>query len=359
MAYKYTHFIPQNIAPSGTKQIGVYDGKGKKLFTIPLGRLAPTTKEKSYSFGLLSDIHVNLWSGDNNAETFANALSYFEGQGCNFVCISGDLTNTGFYMYENDATSDEVNWYDEAQFVEYKRICGLHPNMPVYGMSGNHESYVKPITQNIDDLERFTGHGLAYTMEQGKDLFIFVGQSEENTPMSKEHFEWLGTTLEANKDKRCFVFIHPYVDANDSGNPLGLHRTPLFNYTNISKHGYDKSTFINLMASYPNAILFHGHSHMRFENQENVSNANYSTALGFKSVHVPSTAYCRDIRSGAMVNVEIVQGYIVDVYDDCIVLNGMDFINNECVPLGVYKIDTTLQTIAPNTFTDSTGVITV
>jgi hypothetical protein len=51
------------------------------------------------------------------------------------------------------------------------------------------------------------------------------------------------------------------------------------------------------------------------------------------------------------------QGYVVDVYDDCIVLNGMDLINNEYIPLGVYKIDTTLEEIAAGTFTDSTGTI--
>lgn len=53
------------------------------------------------------------------------------------------------------------------------------------------------------------------------------------------------------------------------------------------------------------------------------------------------------------------QGYIVDVYDDCIVLNGMDLINNEYVPLGIFKIDTTLQTVEAGTYTDSTGTITV
>jgi hypothetical protein len=34
------------------------------------------------------------------------------------------------------------------------------------------------------------------------------------------------------------------------------------------------------------------------------------------------------------------QGYIVDVYDDCIVLNGWDFIENKPIPLGTYKIET-------------------
>lgn len=337
-----TKLLPENIAPKNAKSLAIFNGN-TKICNVDISKMLPISLgAKLYSFGLLSDVHINLWTGDNNTITFENALSYFDKQKCDFVCISGDLTNTGFYMYEDDATVDTVNWYDEAQFAEYKRIRELHPNMPIYGMCGNHEGYVKPITENLVELVEFTGHELTYTITQGNDLFIFIGQSEENTPMSYEHFVWLGNTLEANKNKRCFVFTHPYVDASDSGNPKGLHRTPLFNYTTVDKHGYDKSTFASLMANYPNAILFHGHSHMRFENQESVSNANYSTALGFKSVHVPSTAYCRDVRSGAMVNVEIAQGYIVDVYENHIVLNGYDFTNNCEVAIAQYCINATI-----------------
>ena len=55
------------------------------------------------------------------------------------------------------------------------------------------------------------------------------------------------------------------------------------------------------------------------------------------------------------------EGYIVDVYDDCIILNGRDFIDNDAdghwLPIATYKIDTTLQTIEANTFTDDTGII--
>lgn len=335
-----TPLIAENIAPSNVSKLAIFDG-ATKICNVNVEKLkVKNIGEKLYSFGLLSDVHVNIWSGDNNATTFNNALTYFDNQGCNFVCISGDLTNTGFYMYESDNTIDEVNWYDEAQFAEYKRICELYPNMPVYGCCGNHESYVKPITENLADLEEFAGQGLTFTIVRGNDIFIFVGQSEENTPMSYDNFVWLGNTLETNKNKRCFVFIHPYVDVSDSGNPLGLHRTPLFNYTTVERHGYDKGTFATLMSNYPNAILFHGHSHMKFENQEIVRNANYSTSLGFKSVHVPSTAYCRNISSGVMVNEEIAQGYMVDVYAKYIVLKGYDFTSNKEVHIAQYCIDT-------------------
>lgn len=337
-----TKLTAENFAPSNIKNLVIFKGD-KKICNVDVAKMRLSNLgTKLYSFGLLSDIHMSVWSGDaENVTTYENVLNYLEGQGCNFVCISGDLTNTGFHMYEDDNTVDTVNWYEDAQFAHYKRINELHPNMPVYGCCGNHESYVKSVTENLAELEEFTGHGLVYTMTRGNDLFIFVGQSEENLPMSSEHYTWLGNILEANKDKRCFVFVHPFVDESDSGNPSGLHGLPLFNNAVVSKHGYDKNTFSNLLASYPNVILFHGHSHMRFENQESVENANYSTALGFKSVHVPSTAYCRDIRSGAIVKQEIAQGYIVDVYEEHIVLKGYDFTANAIVPIAQYCINTT------------------
>lgn len=333
--------LQENFAPSSVSSLAVFDSEGNKVCNVDVSKMRlPNMGEKLYSFGLLSDIHINLQSGDNNASTFSNAMAFLEEQGCSFVCISGDLTNTGFYMYENDETIETVNWYDETQFAEYKRICDLHPNMPVYECCGNHESYVKPITENQTELAEYTGQILRYVITHGNDVFIFVGQADENRPMDGGSWAWLMDTIEEYKNSRCFVFIHPYVDADDSGNPLRLHETPLFDYAKVDVDGYSKGTFKNYLEEYPNVILFHGHSHMRFENQESVSNANYSTALGFKSVHIPSTAYCRDIRSGAIVKQEIAQGYIADVYENHVVLKGYDFTANSFVPIAQYCIQT-------------------
>jgi hypothetical protein len=46
-----------------------------------------------------------------------------------------------------------------------------------------------------------------------------------------------------------------------------------------------------------------------------------------------------------------------DVYENHIVLRGRDFANEKFVPIATYKIDTTLQNVEANTFTDSTGTI--
>lgn len=348
-AYVYRHFIPQNTAPKGAKSIGVYDENGKKIYTIPLGTLAPKTGTPLYSFGILSDIHLfdNLYVAWQPNPKFDNALSYFENQGCAFCIVSGDLTQTGFYV---ETTVDGVKTYnlDPAQFNCYKEICDKH-SIPVYELMGNHESYYgMPISNNLALMETYTGNGvLSYTVEQGNDLFILVGQPKDAWVMSEEDFTWLSETLEANKNKRCFVFIHSHIDDNvaggveDSGNAVFARPNSIF-------PSWGKTTaFFNLMKQYPNAILFHGHTHLKFESQKHDDYANYTEKNGFKSVHVPSGGYPRQLNEkedgttdGTWTGKEAEsQGYIVDVYSDCIVLNGMDLINNKVVPLGTYKIN--------------------
>lgn len=349
MAYKYKHLKPQNIAPAGTKSIGVYDGTGKKVCAIPLGRLKPLAKEKLYSFGLVSDIHISHYSKvDWDPDTkLDNALTYFENKGCAMCIATGDLTNTGFYLRTDENTAG-TEYLDERQMMKYKEICDKH-TIPVHALSGNHESYYgMPIANNLALLETYTGKGeLAYTVKQGNDLFILCGQPRDAAVMSDEDFAWLNETLEANKDKRCFVFIHSHIDDNveggieDSGNPAFARENSIFGYWGKIR----TTNFINLMKQYPNTILFHGHTHMMFEAQKFDKDANFSDENGFKSVHVPSSGAPRKLISAdgtwQAENGES-QGYIVDVYEDCIVLNGMDLINNIPVPLGTYQINTPL-----------------
>lgn len=349
MTYKYKHFIPQNIAPKGAECFIVYDGDGKEVCTIPLGRMTPPTNGKLYSFALLSDIHLykgeTAWKG--NAK-FDNALTYLDSTDCVFCAHCGDITQTGLYN-----EGDKVNLAPE-QFAKYKEICDKH-TIPVYGICGNHENYVVPITNNLTELRHYTGTDLYYTIEQGSDLFIFIGQPSYKEVMGDDALQWLYETLEENRNKRCFVFIHPYIE-EDSGDPLDYRENSVFVDWGTTK----TNVFMSLMRHYKNVVLFHGHSHTKFECQQYDVNANYTERNGFKSVHVPSLGKPRDINPETGETPEDnygSQGYIVDVHDDCVVLNGMDFINNKHVPLGVYKIDTTLQTIEAETFTDPTGTI--
>jgi hypothetical protein len=172
----------------------------------------------------------------------------------------------------------------------------------------------------------------------GDDMFILLGQPSAGAVMSADDFQWFKTTLEANKNKRCFVFVHSYIE-EDSGDAKDFRENSIFDMWGAA----NKNAFMNLLKQYNNVILFHGHSHIKFECQELDKNANYTEKNGFKSVHVPSLGRPRDIDVDSVTTPykdAEAQGYIVDVYDDCIVLNGMDFVNKKTVPFGTYKIDT-------------------
>lgn len=377
--YKYTHFIPENIAPVGTEKIGVYNGAGTKVYDIPLGNLASPLATKLYSFCALSDTHIYEEEYPTSTEDFARALTYASAN-CAFTCISGDLV-------ENATT--------ESQLVTYKGIVDANCNgMPVYAIAGNHENYSYS-AQNY--LEKYTGYPLYYSLgmnaqglcvdrdvnqtpkEYGtnvSDVFIMVGhygywhdgnwQSDEF--VSTEELQWLYETLEANRNKRCFIFNHTLPIAHGVGDPCGLYgeNSGASQIWNVNDGGIGQA-YINLLRHYKNTILFHGHSHTRFELQELDPKANYSNADGYRSVHIPSLAVPRDKDpDGDPKPLEDLfaesEGYIVDVYDGFIVLNGRDFVDSDAdgheLAIATYKIDTALQTVEANTFTDSTGTIT-
>ena len=351
MKYKYTHFIPENIAPVSAESIVVYAKNGKQICDISLGRLKQPTQSKKYSFLAISDVHVQY---NTATEDLRRALSYAE-TNCDFTCICGDLTQSG----------------TDTHLTQYKNIASAYTK-PIYAVGGNHDSI--PENQTSARISQYTGRPMYYTFNQDNDVFIMLShygkyhEASDNAEgrtgwfasefVSVEELQWLYEILEANRNKRCFIFNHvfPYEDGVGDANRYyggGQWRT---------KDGGVGQAFINLLKHYKNTILFHGHSHLRFYLQEIDVKANYSSAVGYRSVHIPSLAVPRDRVDGSTQYIYAEsEGYVVDVYDNYIILNGRDFIDNDAdghiIPLGVYKIDTPLVKIEPNTFTDSTGTI--
>lgn len=329
MRYKYPHFIKQNVAPPGTKRIVIYDGNGAEVTSIPLGGLTPPNTPPLYSFGLISDIHLYHTPVNwNSSYKFDNALAFFESAGCTFVCHTGDMTQTGL---DGDNLAPD-------QFNVYREICGKH-TIPVYGICGNHDISTNPTDEELATLRMYLGTELYYKIEHQNDVFIFCSHSKTITPMSDDAFAFLSETLSANSNKRCFVFVHPIWN-DDSGDARGLYYQAGLGGTLLSS--WSKGNDLKeLLRQYPKAVLFHGHTHIKFQEQEKDKSLNYMNKNGFHSVHVPSLTRPRDIINNAMVYAESEsQGYVVDVYDDCIVLNGWDFVDNQPVPLGILRIPT-------------------
>lgn len=365
MKYEYTHFIPENVAPKGATRIVVKkkisESEEAVVCTIPATRfegLTPPTGKPWYSLGLVSDCHTfhtnTAWKGSQKLE---NALAYFKAQGDIMVMVigCGDFTQTGFYLNNKDD-------YNESQMLNYKEIID-GCTIPVFEIFGNHENYnSRNITDNLARAKELTRiPATSYTVSDAPDsdtvkgttdrpnryapvyddLYILCGQSTSGEVMSADDFTWLGKTLYDNKHRRCFVVVHSYMEG-DSGDADNRRENSIFGT-------WDKTAdFVALLKQYPNVILFHGHSHMKFEHQTVDPIANYATVKGYKSVHVPSLGNPRDIDPHATTDKDTPedaassQCYLVDVYSDCIVLNGLE-LGTTGVPsvevLGTLKIN--------------------
>lgn len=330
----YSAFIPQNIAPSGTRRIGIYDSNGNRVGFIPLGSLTPPTQgKKLYGFGALSDVH---YPSDDSEIDFRRALSYFDNADeVAFICICGDLTTNG----------------TDSELIGYKNdVQSYCPNISVYAITGNHDTYNSLQSR----IEEYTGQPLYYSFEHGNDVFIMVGTCAdgESNFLSTDALQWLYGVLEENRNRRCFLFFH-VLTKEGSGDAGNLYWGDQLDNANNS------IVFKSLLQHYRNAIFFHGHSHMRFRLQEYWDGANYDNIFGCHSVHIPSITIPRDSSgSGVSTYIDGSEGYVVDVYENGIHLRGRDFVKGEFLPIASYWLDTTLQTVPAGTYTDSTGTIT-
>lgn len=357
-----TKFISENIAPPNAKNLVIYNGD-TKICDVDISKIKPTNLgTKLYSFGLIGDMHI----GSSGHDTYLNdALILFENQGCQFCTHAGDITNIGFY-----ATSEPNTFYAN-QFTLYKSVIDSHPNLPMYGICGNHESYTKSIMENLTELLEYTGTPLYYTMTSGvsvnttsnggnihntnvgDDVFIFIGQPT-GAPVAFngvyksvwiEELDWLETILEANKNKRCFVYEHLTL-TDDAGNPNNIHN---------AFWGDLESRLFSILSHYKNAMVIHGHSHLDLSEQLNFPYANYCTKNGFKSIHTGAPCGGRITVDGVLQKNAGVNGcgeptkrggYVVDVYENHIVLKGYYFATGKPVPIAQYCIDTTIQTVS-------------
>lgn len=340
-----THFIQQNKAPKNTEYIEVYDDS-TLVGKVKVGNLKmPFLGNKLYSFGALADVHVT--HSDLTMRKFQKALNYLnDTEKVKFTCIAGDMTSSG--------TVEQFESYRNA-------VASYSPNIPVYDCMGNHDcqdTAVAPFL-TLESTIPYIGRGLYYSFTQENDIFIMFSMSGwysyTKTPIfTNEQLQWLYEILEANRNKRCFVFEHcPRFDGSGKvaswANPTGDLLV-----------GDAGEAFKSLMSHYKNVIWFHGHSHMEFQYQEYDNKVNYDNLFGCHSVHIPSLAEGRELNAdgtGYVFTTEESTGYVIDVYENHIVLRGRDFVNEKFLPIATYCLDTTLQTIAPNTYTDSTGTI--
>lgn len=342
--------------PEGAANILVtLNGKTLEIFDIPASKRADRG-EKTYSFGSISDLHFNryeLEGGKDVAEsTFARSLSFFDNAGVSLVAMPGDISTDG----------------EKEAFIAFNSIASDY-DFPVYTTTGNHDLHAKYEKENwltymnngvygeekAEGIINVAENGLDFVYEEATsgDIFIFLNQTSNNygllwnALLQDEQLDWLEEQLNAHKDKTVYLFFHTFLN-RANGNPLmgtgNLQNElgwayPLF-YTQGAS---DEIRIRELLRENDNVFFINGHSHWAYHMQYLNPDLNVSKngEDGATFVHVSSVSSPRVTEDYGVLwsgtDPEMSEGYLIEVYEDTIMLYGIDFVNNRILAYATYE----------------------
>ncbi len=344
--------------PDGASSIIVtLNGEILEIFDIPEEKIADRG-EPVYTFGSISDLHFNrydLEDGSDVAEkTFARALDFFADAEVSLVAMPGDISTDG----------------EKEAFEAFNRISSEY-DFPVYTTTGNHDLYAEYKKENwlsfmnpgaygkvkADGILNVSENGMDFVYEEKKsgDIFIFLNQTSNNygllwnSLLTNAQLEWLEAQLEAHKDEAVYLFFHTFL-TSANGNPFmstgNLQNELGWFYPLVYTQGAnDEARLRDLLREYDNVFFFNGHSHWAYHMQYLNPDLNISKngEDGATFVHVSSVSSPR-ITGDYQVLWEgtdptMSEGYLIEVYEDTILLMGVDFANGRILSYATYEAD--------------------
>ncbi len=323
---------------------------------IPAAKQTPSFGKAEFSFGTLSDTHMNYEQHDRGAYAkLEYALDFYAEKNMELVVIAGDATG------DRGETPDL-----EEQYEKHLEILAASdfPADKVYEAIGNHGNTAAdaPLLDQYlggeDEIHPYQNSPYFHLLVSGKNgardnLFIFIAQEGLEKPgnsakidcFSKAQIDWLEDLLAQYGDTETNIFI--------------LEHTPFLNWGagDIKNGGYTACItvkdeypqtvrFYNLLKTYRDCIVMSGHTHVSFYDDANYSNEDDTFA---HTVHVGSssqpcgygtgTKLVRSYDGRKSVTPEYgSEGYTVEVYSDRIVYTGYNFSTGKKVPAACFII---------------------
>ena len=328
----YSYFNELNIAPYQATKIVVCEKNKTNIlasYNLPSQFVFDSSiyGNKLYSVGVFSDIHID-GDGTNDfysIDDFSRAMQYCNDNNITFVAVAGDIG---------------CNFSQEYDIEKYNELLSNYPDIDVKVCVGNHDINV--------DYENMLGIQQNYVYEYNNDVYLFVSLNavDRTNPLSNEQITWLSNNFQQYSSRRIFLFFHFYIDP--VGNVDFIHSDTTY----LSETEGTSLQLRNLLAQYNNVIMFSGHSHLEYRLQAlgKYANIKAKTYNMCNLVHISSLAAPRN-RLKQYIS-EASEGYIMDVYKNCIVLRGRDFIKEKFLPIANYLLDTTIVNIDEETSTN-------
>lgn len=351
-----TQLIKQNAALRGAREFIVKTADGDEVGKMPLGSKAPPSGDPECRIIVASDIHIGL---ADTSDVFAELLAYADADPlCKAVIVCGDLVNNGLV---EDQRTDYYNLIHAA-------------STPVYSIAGNHDTiWGYPTDEHMVSYTDYPHYyAVAKTDNSANRIYANDGLPDNTLLICLGHYgkdhsgnangdwrggeqfsaaelAWFEAIMAENTDKRRIVCMHPYIP-DGAGDPPLASDSPKGEPPNLWTKNPAVSTdagaeFLAILARYPGAMVFNGHSHYRFRTQEEQSHAViYEPADGsYIGIHVPSATKLRDVQNGWRIDIDKSsadyggEGYVLDLYTGTY-LRGRDFVKDRWVGIGTYML---------------------
>lgn len=269
-----------------------------------------------FSFQVITDTHVTEDAEHTHNRNFDHALQQIKALAPNSKGIMhvGDVTDHGF----------------PNEYAEFQRIWESHRSeLPEMIMTtGNHDVGLGVWEDRIGRFLFSTGTpGPYHAHDIEGHRFIFLGTEKNlkiHCSLSQEQLRWLKIKLEekAASGRPIFIFLHQ-----------PLKNTVAGSYEEQQWHGVEEDEELRaVLAGYPQAILFTGHTHWELEAGHTYYDRGGQLPAMMNAV---STAY---LWTDEDQHKDGSQGLFVDVYENRVLVRGRDFANSEWVESARYEI---------------------
>ena len=324
----YTYFNEHQAIPKyATKLVAKKNNVTKAEYIIPVHKrfAAGNYGKHLYSFGAVSDVHTGTNTSDVDTR---NALAYFnEKENVAFTCATGDLTDGGTV----------------AEFIALRRrLDEVSYDTPLIACNGNHETYGSTFGNEL--WETYIDNPRTCAIIYGNDVVLPLSilRTTTNNVFDDEQRTFVEEVIAKYEGCRIFILCHSPLNGSNNGNFGGYYGSNLL-VKNTSGTG-DGNWMDGILKAHKNVFYFSGHTHLKFATQElcstiNVSNVVDAVETGYLC-HLPSLTCPRQVVNGVMSGKLSAQAeaVVVDVYDNCVLYRGRDFIDNKFVPIGQFII---------------------
>ena len=284
-------------------------------------------------FGVLSDIHITDWA---STEIFRKTLRYFRDQGVDAVMIAGDLADHGILpQLENVAKA----WYEtfpddrglDGRKVEKLFVYGNHDPEGINYRDPAMDKAYEAMHLTYEEAKKLTlpSLGLGKCWEQCfheaySPIYIknvkgydFIGGHWDKWDGIHGLEDWWKDNISKVNTSQPFFYFQ--------------HCTPRNTIYGADSWGDDTGQSVRCLAPYANAVAFSGHSHRPLTDGRSYWRGEF-TSIGTSTLSYVCLPDGCEGRPNYRKNLDCRHGQIVNVFDDRLVIERRDFINDE--PLG-------------------------